>query len=194
MLEHKIPTAVIASDEMEVKQISSEIKDLDEISLVRAAADTKKAISIIHEYMPQLLLVDVQINNSCGLEFVQDLHAKNIYPEVVFLASDSSRAFDTLSFKPLDFLLKPAAKDDINKVMDRLKSKLKRRELNRKMDIYARSHEVAVKRVFEKNKGIIILHLNEVVSCRSERSKTILTLINNEIITLKTIFHKKVVF
>lgn len=186
MLEHKIPTAIVASSEEEVKKVIAELKDMDEISLVGGAANAKQATSVINNYAPYLLLVDVEVGDSCGLEFVQTLYQKSILPEIVFMASDESKAYETLELKPLDFLIKPIRKQEVNKVLDRLKYKLKREELKRKMDIYARSHDVSVKRIFQQSKGIIILHLDEIAYCRADRSKTIVTLVNDEQVVLKT--------
>lgn len=186
MLEHKIPTAIIANSETEVKEIAAEIKDLDEISLVGGVACPQQALSLVNSYAPHLLLVDVNIDDSCGLEFIQLIHQKNIFPEVVLMGEGDSQAYDALNLKPLDFLIKPVRKQEIKKVLERLKFKLKREELKRKMDIYARSFNVSVKRVFQQSKGVIILNLDEILSCKAERSKTILTLINDEEVVLKT--------
>ncbi len=186
MLEHKITTLLLGYSQDELKKISATLENIHELSVVGRAVQENEALSLINSYAPQLLFIDVELKDSCGLDFVERLHQKNIFPELVFVASDEERAYDTLKMQPLDFLVKPIKEEEVYQMIGRLKFKLKREELKRKMDIYARSQDVNVKRVFHQKKGIVVLYLNEIVFCKADRAQTILTLINNEKIHLKT--------
>lgn len=185
MLEHKITTLLIGRSEDELRIISARLENLHELTVVGRAVNEDDAFALINTYVPQLIFIDTELKESCGLEFVERLHQKNIYPDLVFFAPDEDLAYDTLKMQPLDYLVKPIQEGEIYQMIDRLKLKLKREELLRKMDIYARSQDVSVKRVFPQKKGIVVLYLNEIVFCKANRAKTILTLINNEKIHLK---------
>ena len=186
MLEHRIPTIIVSHSDKELKNLTKVFRKMPELSLMAGATDQNQALSLIKSYVPQLVVTDVQLNDCDGLKFVQRLFQRNIYPEIVFVAPDDSLAYDALQIKPLDFLLKPLQEDEVSDMVERLLFKQKREELKRKMDIYARSQDVTIKRVFYQKKGIVVLYLNEIVFCKAEKSKTVLTLINDEQIYLKT--------
>ena len=186
MLEQKITTVIITGNSGELKEITSSFEKIDEISVVGTATTQKNGLKLIHSYAPQLLIISVELEDFSGLDFVKDIYQKSILPEVVFVASDEYTAYDTLVLRPLDFLVTPIAKNEVHEMLKRLKLKLKRDELKRKMDIYARFHDVTVKRVFPLKRGIVVLQLDEIVCCKSERSRTILTLANDEEIEVRS--------
>lgn len=186
MLEQRIPTLIVSHSDQELKKIMSVFGKIPELALMEGATGLDQALSLISSYVPDLVVTDVNLKDCDGIEFVQRLFQRNIYPEIVFVAPDESLAYDVLQIKPLDFLLKPVREEDINQMVERLIYRQKREELKRKMDIYVRFQDGTIKRAFYQKKGIVVLFLNEIVFCKSERSRTVLTLINNEKVHLKT--------
>lgn len=186
MLEHRITTLIVAKNKKELKDVTDVLDNIEEISVVGGAINEKRAYSLVDSYVPQILIINTELEGFSGLEFVKKLQSKSIFPEIVLFASDDTHAYDALALEPLDFLIQPIEKNEISQLLDRLRFKLKRNELKRKMDIYARSQDVKIKRVFPLKRGVIVLFLNEIVCCKSTRSKSILTLTNNEEIEVRS--------
>lgn len=186
MLEHKITTVIIETNPEELKKLNSRLKKTAEFSVVGKATTGKQGISLIHNFAPQLIFVNVDLQDINGLEFVKILHTRNIFPEIVFVADNDKFAYESLPLEPLDFLIKPFKTEEIKQIIERLTLKLEKEELMRKMDYYAKSHSISTKRIFKQKKGIIILMLEEIIFCKAELTTTQLTLKNGEKVPLKT--------
>ncbi len=186
MLEHKITTLIVAKSAQEQARLVEVLEKMPEISIISATTSSKKAIALILNYAPQLLFVNVELSDMSGLEFVEQLHKRYHFPGVVFIAPDERLAYDSLKLAPLDFIATPVDTEQIKQMIERLQNQFKREELKRKLDIYARKQDLTDKRVFLQKTGIIVLLLKEIIFCKSERAKTILTLTNGETVILKT--------
>lgn len=186
MLNIKINTVVIGKDQSEVDELLSILKNFEELSIVGSATTGNQGISIVTNFAPELVFVNVNLQDVNGLEFVRVLQSRNIYPEFVFIALDSQFAYESLVLNPLDYLIKPICNELIQKLLTRLKLNLKKKELIRKMNIFANSQSVLAKRVFNQKGGIIVLTLEEIVFCKAEGVATILMLKSDEVVLLKS--------
>ncbi|NQU54394.1 MAG: response regulator transcription factor [Bacteroidetes bacterium] len=182
----KIPTVVIEKNDKELKKINSCLKNIDELLIVGSATTGNKGISLISNFAPNLVFVNVDLQDINGLEFVRVLQNRNIFPEIVFLADDGQFAYESLVLKPVNFLIKPINKEKINQMLLRLTQKLKKKELIRKMDTFTNSTQVVNKRTFKQKGGIVVLPLKEIVFCKAELTRTIIFLINGEKMQLKS--------
>jgi two-component system LytT family response regulator len=104
----------------------------------------------------------------------------------VFIATNTNSAYESLIFKPFDYFVTPLEPKLISEMIKRFKQKLKKNELNRKMDLFAQHQQVAVKRVFNQKKGIIVVHLNEIIYCKADLTRAVLKLKSGEDILVKT--------
>ena len=185
MLNLKINTVLIGKNK-DIKKMLPVLNEIDEISLAGTANSVKKGISLISDFPPDLVLVDVKLKDMNGIELVRTLHNRNIFPEVIFLADDEKDAYGTLEVKPFDYLVKPVNKISIEQSIIRLKNKFRKRELMRKMDLFSSMNSVEKKRIFKQKGGIIIIPLEEIVYCKAELIKTILVLRNGNEVQLNS--------
>lgn len=139
-----------------------------------------------HNYLPHLTFVNVDLHDTNGLEFLRTLRNRNIGANIVLMASDTSYAFESLSLKPFDYLIKPIEPALIEQFVIRLKQKIRRREMLRKMDAYTKMQAVDTKRIFHQKKGIVILRLAEIIFCKAELTSTSLKLSSGENLTIKS--------
>ena len=186
MLDVKINTVIVGKDQTEVDELQSILENFEELSIVGTATKGNQGISIITNFAPELVFVNVNLQDVNGLEFVRVLQSRNIFPEFVFVALDSQFAYESLVLSPLDYLIKPIDNELIQKLLTRLKLNLKKKELIRKMDAFTNSQSDLAKRVFNQKGGIIILNLEEIVFCKAEGAATILMLKTEEVVQLKS--------
>lgn len=176
MLKNRTTAVIIEESAEELLKLTSLLKRFPEILIVGEAISGIKGLSLIFNYAPQLVFLNIDLPDMCGFEISRQLHKKNYYPEMIFVARDDQLAFDSLKFKPLDFFLKPVEKKEVTDMLARYKLNEKKNAITRKLNSYAKFFKIEAKRIFTLNNGIVVLYLDEIVICRASRSKTILTL------------------
>ncbi len=185
MLDYKIPTLIVEKDRSSLNETVAILEKFSELSFVGKATSASQGFVLGDDYLPALVFVNVDLPDMSGIEFVRSIRKRNIQAGVVFLANDERFVFDTLPLEPFDYFVKPLDDQLIYKMIARGKMEIKRRELIRRMDVFTKSEEVALKRVFEQKKGVVILALDEIVFCKAERSSSSLKLCNGENVLLK---------
>ena len=186
MLDLKVTTIVIESNQKKLKELQSFLRKTGYLSIIGTATTGKKGFSLITNLAPHIVFINVDLQDINGLEFVRILHNRNIFPEIVFIADDTNQAFDSLPFEPLDFLVRPFQKEIIANLVNRLKNKLTKMELMRKMEIFTKSNSAVPKRMFKQKSGIIILEIDEIVFVKASLTHSVLTLTNGDESVLKT--------
>lgn len=186
MLNVRIPAILVEKNKEELHELKKSLSKLKEILVVGKAINGNRAMSLIHNFTPQLIIVNVELEDINGLELVRILHNRNVFPEVVFTADNDYYAHESLELEPLDYWIKPFEERLIQQMILRLKSKLKKKELMRKMDIFAHSQAMPAKRVFKQKKGIIMLQPDEIVYCKAELTNTLLILSDGTSTLLKS--------
>lgn len=182
----KISTVIIEKDTMELDHLSSCLKKTDCFLILGATTDYKKGISLVSNYAPNLIFVNVSLKGASGLELISTLQNRNIFTEVVFTADNADLAYQSLELKPLDYLPKPIVEENIRQLLLRLNSRTKKRELIRKMDAFTSVNQVKNVRTFKQKGGIVILSIKDIIYCKAELTKTILHLIKGEKFELKS--------
>ncbi len=186
MLDYKITTLIVENPGQKCPRLKSFLEKTPEFLFIGLAQSGKQAFLLINNYAPQLIFVQDELVDYSGIEFVKLLYQRNIRPEVVFIAGNENLAYEALEVEPLDYLMKPISKNDIAEMLQRLRFRLKRRELKRKMDVYSRSQNAVMKRIFTQKRGIIVLFLSEIVYCKAELTSTMLMLTSGEKVQIKT--------
>lgn len=186
MLNYKITTVIIAKNQEELNDFVSKLKSFEELSIVGTATTGNQGMSLITNFAPELVFVNVDLQDVNGLEFVRILQNRNIFPEFIFIAEDSRFAYESMTLRPFDFFINPIGQDLLQEMLVRLKMKLKKKELIRKMDIFANSYSVAAKRVFKQKGGVVVVLLEEIIYCKAELTTATLMLKSGEELYLST--------
>jgi len=186
MLDLKITTVIVEKDRDELNDLLLKLKKFKEFSIVGKTTSGNKGVSLITNLAPQLVFVNVNLQDVDGLEFIRVLQNRNIFPEFVLVANDSQFAYESLVLKPLDYLVKPVNKELIQKLLDRMKLKLRKNELLRKMDVFSHTDNISSKRVFKQRGGVVVLMLEEIIYCKANLTSTLLILRCGEEVHLTT--------
>ncbi len=186
MLKNKISTLVIEKDEFRIKSIATLLKNFSEIDVVGHTTDCRQAITFVYNLVPQLIILGLELEEMHGFEFVNTLHNRHIFPEIIFLSESSKPAYDALAYEPLDFWVMPVQKEVVQEMIERFKTKLKKKELYSKLENYANSGEMDSRRVFPQKKGILVLNPEEIVFCRANLMNSIIILKNGDSELLKS--------
>lgn len=134
---------VLADDERKVIFLLRELIDWDKLGyeIVGVAHDGLRALELVADKQPHLLVTDIRMPGCSGLDLIRQ--AKERQPGMHFIIISGYREFEyaqsALKYGVEDYLLKPIKKEELTSLLLRLRDKLgeeERQELSR-----ARSEE-----------------------------------------------------
>ncbi len=111
--------AIIVED---IRPIRTELKmmlsEYPEIRIVGEAATAAKAITLISELEPEVVLLDIHLPGMSGFDILDRVKAdfKVIFITLYF----NEYAAEAKKYKPVDFLTKPVSKDKLSRAIGKL--------------------------------------------------------------------------
>lgn len=92
------------------------------INILEICNTVSQGIITTQKYQPDLVFLDVQINNETGFDYLQQLKAINF--EIIFTTAFENFAIKAIKFSALDYLLKPIDTNDFKIAIQKLQQKL----------------------------------------------------------------------
>jgi two-component system LytT family response regulator len=103
----KMLRLLIVDDEPLIRTgIRNGLSDLDEIEIVAECASGSEAIAAIRSQHPDLVLLDVKLQDCTGLDVVQQITPERM-PAVIFITAYEEYAVRAFEVNAVDYLLKP---------------------------------------------------------------------------------------
>ncbi len=189
MIDEKI-TAIIVDDEEEaISLLEIYLQPFHEIEIIYKTSSPQKGIRYIKKKEPNLVFLDIDMPEIDGIEVATMIKEEKLNTEVVFTTAYSEYAFQALKVKPLDYLIKPFGPEELISVINRLKTNKKRKELERRMDIFVKNNKSNPKIKFPTRFGIILINPDDIMLMRIENNNTLIytTDGNSEIITMSAL-------
>lgn len=99
--------AVIIDDEQAMQDVNSRLLNeyFPKIKIAGTAGSVESGIQLIKAENPQIVLLDIEINNGTGFQVLQQLKPYSF--KVVFITGYDSYALKAIKFSALDYILKP---------------------------------------------------------------------------------------
>lgn len=97
------------------------------VDVVGEAADAESALTFIHERLPDIVLLDIQMRGPGGFDVVARLPTPG--PVVIFVTAYDEFAVKAFDTEVMDYLLKPVEKSRLQRAIDRAIEGLVQREL-----------------------------------------------------------------
>lgn len=119
---------VLADDENKVILLMQKLIDWEALGyeIVGTANDGLRAIELVGEKQPDLLITDVRMPGCDGIELIQ--RAKALQPRLRFIVVSGYRKFEyaqnALKYGVEDYLLKPLKQEELTAILLRLKEKM----------------------------------------------------------------------
>lgn len=104
---------MIVDDEiMAVKTLTAMVKKyIDDEKEIRGETDFEKAIEVILEFKPDILLLDIMMGTKTGFDLLAQVPNKNF--NVVFTTAYDNYAIQAIKHSALDYLLKPISAEEL---------------------------------------------------------------------------------
>ena len=120
-MDQRVTRTLIVDDEPIARTIlREELERLPAVTVVGEADNGRRALEMIRELRPDLVLLDLQMPVMSGFEVVQNLEAP--LPVIVIVTAFDQHAIQAFDAGAVDYLLKPVSEERLAKALDRARS------------------------------------------------------------------------
>jgi two-component system, LytTR family, response regulator len=112
---------------------------------------TGEGLKTIQLLQPELLFLDVQLDDGTGFDLLRQLHEINF--EVIFTTAYEKYAVQAFKFSAIDYLLKPIDPADLKPAIGRLTGKIHKTDAAKKLDTLIHNLHGAPRRIFTSATG-----------------------------------------
>lgn len=149
-----------------------------EIQILGEADSVQSGIETINNLKPQVVFLDIQLNDGTGFDILEQLAAMNgkSSTHIVFITAHEQYAIKAFRFSALDFLLKPVDPDELQKVIEKIKTVVDKKESFDHIDLLLENIRKKVdnfKRIaLSTSEGIHLFDVSDIIRCESEDNYT----------------------
>jgi two-component system, LytTR family, response regulator len=173
-------TAVIIDDDSNLREGMKGLLGLyaPDITIIGEADSVASGVQVLCKLQPQVVFLDIQMNDGTGFDLLEKLaEAKGkISTHVVFITAYEHYAIKAFRFSALDFLLKPVGPDELEKVIEKIRSVLEKDNDYSHIDLLLeniRKKADNFKRIALSNSdGIHLLDITDIMRCESDDNYT----------------------
>ncbi len=148
------------------------------IKIIGEADSVATGIEVMDTLKPQVVFLDIQLNDGTGFDILEQLAAKNgaIKSNIVFITAHEQYAIKAFRFSALDFLLKPVDPEELQKVIKKIESVLVETNDYAHIDLLLENIRKKVdnfKRIaLSTSDGIHLFEISDIIRCESEDNYT----------------------
>ena len=176
--------AIIVDDEpANVKNLTVLLdKYCPQVEILGAATNNHDALSFFESDRPDLIFLDIQLDNDTGFNLLKLLPKKDF--EVIFVTAYDNYGIQAIKFAALDYILKPIDIDELVSAVNKAEIKLREKHQTMQLDFLVnhikRDHAVPLKIALPQQKEIIYVLVNHIVRCEADGTYTFFYLQNGE--------------
>lgn len=152
-----------------------------QVSAIEEAAGIKSGLQKIDTFKPDLLLLDVELDEGTGMDLLNQLPNKIDF-NVVFVTAHSKYAIDAFKHHAIDFLLKPINPEELIKCIHKAeKNKLNEnllKQVHLLQDQFSSKLTTEKKITLREQNSIHIIKTTDIIYCFSEGNYTTVYTIN----------------
>ncbi len=149
-----------------------------EISVSGEAESVKSGIELIEKKQPELVFLDIMMNDGTGFDLLEELKQKNetLIPNIIFITAHEKFAVKAFRFSALDFLLKPVDPEDLQSVIRKV-NRMHHKNDDQKsiellLDNIRKKNENFRKIALSTSEGIHLFEISEIIRCESQDNYT----------------------
>ena len=143
------------------------------IKLLGEAATKAEAVDMIRAVKPDLVLMDIELNEGTGFDVLSELPKGGF--EVVFTTAFEHYALRAIKFSSIDYLLKPINQNELNEAIDKARQKKDEVMQKRQLELLLSSldHKQEQRNIcLSTSEGIEFIKTTEILYCEASGSYT----------------------
>lgn len=175
--------AIIVDDEPYCCEVLSMLleKYCQEVNIATVCNSGNEALQAIHEHLPDLVFLDVEMPKMNGFEMLEQLKAINF--DLIFTTSFDQYALKAIRFSAIDYLLKPIDREELQRAVKKV-IQLSQKPLVHQLDLLFQKvnnpSAVINKIALPTMEGLQMIPIDSIISCESESNYTVLALKNKQ--------------
>ncbi len=150
-----------------IKQLKAFCHSVKEI---KEATGVENGINAISEFKPDLVFLDVEMDDGTGIELIKRLGNFNF--QLIFITAHDKYAINAFKLSAIDFLLKPIDAEDLILAVSKAEKNLKSKTLELQFQILQESlSSITInekKIVLKDNESIYFVKVSDIVHCKAE--------------------------
>lgn len=157
-----------------------------DIAIIGEAEDVANGVIAIDKLKPQVIFLDIQLNDGTGFDVLEQIAAKNgkTTSHIVFLTAHEQYAIKAFRFSALDFLLKPVDPDELQIVITKIRTIIEKKDSYEHIDLLLENIRKKVdnfKRIaLTTSEGIHLFDISDIIRCEGEDNYTTFYIKNNK--------------
>lgn len=156
------------------------------VSETKESTGVTAGLKAIAEYEPDLVFLDVEMDDGTGIELIKKLGSFNF--QLIFITAHDKYAINAFKLSAIDFLLKPIDAEDLIKAVDKAEQNLKSKTMDLQFEILQESlSSITInekKIVLKDSESIYFVKVSDIVHCKAEGPYTEFYLIPEQKITI----------
>lgn len=167
-MKEKVFKVLIVDDEQEacllLRSLLSEIKNVE---VVGEAYNVEKALYLLVEHYPDLILLDINMPGKTGMELMKLIRSRNIDVPVVFITAFEEYTVEAIRHGIYDLLLKPVDPEELYHVIEKYK-RMGNKDLPSQLMQMLNSIRENSKIKINSNHSYVLINPLEIIYCTSK--------------------------
>lgn len=173
-------SAILIDDDINLRNGMKGLLQLyaPQIAIIGEADSVVSGVEAIESLRPQVVFLDIQLNDGTGFDILEKVTSFNGAQKshIVFITAHEQYAIKAFRFSALDFLLKPVDPDELQKVIQKIKSEIEKNDSSSHIDLLLENIRKKVdnfKRIaLSTSDGIHLFDVSDIIRCESEDNYT----------------------
>lgn len=179
---------IIVDDEKKGRQGLLKMLELLDapIQLIAEAANVQSAISLIDTHKPELVFLDIQLQQGTGFDVLEGLSHREF--QLIFVTAYDQYALKAFRYAALDYLTKPINPDQLEESLARLENAQDSSHLESKIEALIQNKKSFSRLALHDAQGIQLVKPEEISFCQSQNNYTEFNLLDGrKILVSKTL-------
>ncbi len=126
---NKIISTLIVDDESPARQrIHELLENQNTFEIIDVCSSGKHAVKAINSNNPDLVFLDIQLQDMNGFDVLEKLNKKNL-PFIIFVTAYDEYAIKAFDFHALDYLLKPFSDERFEEALEKAHEQIKKHRI-----------------------------------------------------------------
>ncbi len=172
-------SVVIIDDEMPARlNLRSLLSQYKDFLVAGEASNGEDALQLCRETLPDIVLLDIQLQDMTGFEIAADLMELSKTPKIVFVTAYNEYAINAFECAAADYLLKPVDEGRFLKTIQKLRDELKNNphyalnSVHQLLERHLQLEHSNRKITLEKDGKLYVLCLKDIIYIETEERNT----------------------
>ncbi len=148
------------------------------VDIIGEAESVKTGIEAIKSLNPDLVLLDIQMQDGTGFDLLEKINKKTF--KLIFVTSFDNFAIKAFKFSAVDYILKPVDPDNLIEAIKRVKGMETINDFENKIDVLISNISGLDKIALASSDGVRFVKIDDIVRCESDNNYTMFYLMSKE--------------